>query len=216
MILPLGLLGAPKLQLFTDAGEPAAFHTLYTYIAGLDTPLETFSDSQGTTSNGGSVELDEAGRATIYVLNDIGYKFVLRDADGAEVWTQDNVLNTGAYFAAQLISTAGSKDVGDNYVIQPEDMLVTVDSSAGAVTIILPEVSSRTLPITIKNMGANVVTIAADTVAEDFFEGDDSLVEFDLEAASSPLFPTITLQPETDSDEPHTWWVRSGASGQGA
>ena len=92
------LLGSPFLQLFDNQGAPLAGGTLETYVAGTDTPLETFSDSARTVTNGTSVTLDAGGRPStgaVY-LQPTGYKFILKDAAGAVVDTQDNVLDLGA------------------------------------------------------------------------------------------------------------------------
>ncbi|MCR4374154.1 MAG: hypothetical protein NUW22_04835 [Acidobacteria bacterium] len=77
-------------QFFDDDGDPLAAGLLYTYVAGSSTPATTYSDSALSTANANPIVLDGAGRCTIY-LDSASYKFVLKDADLATIWTQDNI-----------------------------------------------------------------------------------------------------------------------------
>lgn len=63
---------------------------LYTYAAGTTTPLATYTDVGLTTANANPIVLDSAGRCTLFLLAS-SYKFVLKTAAGATVWTRDNV-----------------------------------------------------------------------------------------------------------------------------
>lgn len=78
------------IQLFDNNGNPCAGCLLSTFAAGTTTPLATYSESTGTTPNQNPVVLDSAGRATIYLTN-ASYKFVLKSALSATIWTQDQV-----------------------------------------------------------------------------------------------------------------------------
>jgi hypothetical protein len=86
------LMPAPKFVGLDGDGNPLSGGLLYSYAAGTTTPKATYSDSIGTP-NTNPVVLDSAGRATVYLY--VGaYKFILTDADGVAVWTQDNVIPT--------------------------------------------------------------------------------------------------------------------------
>lgn len=63
---------------------------LSTFSAGTTTPLATYSESTGTTPNANPLVLASDGSATIYLTN-ASYKFVLKTAAGATIWTQDQV-----------------------------------------------------------------------------------------------------------------------------
>ena len=63
---------APILtQLFDDYGEVLAGGFIYTYEAGTDTPLATYTDLAGAVPNANPVELDASGRATVRVTDGV-------------------------------------------------------------------------------------------------------------------------------------------------
>jgi hypothetical protein len=206
MITPGTLLGAPKLQLFDNDGNPAAGFWLYTYVAGTSTPCNTYSDALLTVLNTNPIQLDSAGRATVYLQPDIGYKFVLANAALTLVWSQDNVNDLSTLLFSFLISTGGSKGVATGYSIISTDLLVTVNSTGTNPTVInLPAASTRFNPIRIKNIGPNPISVVA--AGTDTIEG--SLASIGIPGAVSPLFPTITIQ----SDQVSNWWLFDGLGG---
>lgn len=84
---------APILtQLFDDYGEVLAGGFIYTYEAGTDTPLATYTDLAGAVPNANPVELDAAGRATVRVTDGVAYKFIVKDSSDALVETIDNII----------------------------------------------------------------------------------------------------------------------------
>lgn len=89
--MPGFLLGAPKLQLFDDDGDPLAGGKVHTYQAGTSSNKATYTDSGLVTPNANPVILDSAGRATVYLTPGEAYKFVCTDANDVQLWTQDNV-----------------------------------------------------------------------------------------------------------------------------
>lgn len=96
-----------KQRFMTEDGTgPLAGGLLYSFAAGTTTPLETFTDSTGLTENTNPVVLDADGWANVW-MGDGAYKFVLTDADGDNIFTQDNVLSPAAQIAAAL-NTAGA------------------------------------------------------------------------------------------------------------
>ena len=80
------------LRLFDDYGEVLAGGTVETFEAGTTTPLATYQDLAGLVPNENPVVLDAGGRATIRVTNGVAYKFVVKDADDVEVFTEDNIV----------------------------------------------------------------------------------------------------------------------------
>lgn len=80
------------LQQFDDLGDVLAGGLLYTYEAGTSTPLATYQDVNGSTPNTNPVVLNSAGRATVRLTVGVSYKYILKDADGNTISTQDNVL----------------------------------------------------------------------------------------------------------------------------
>ncbi len=80
----------PKTAFVDAAGEPLVGGQLYTYIAGTTTLQATYTDSTATTANTNPIILDSRGEANVWLGGAI-YKFVLKDADGALIWTVDNI-----------------------------------------------------------------------------------------------------------------------------
>lgn len=95
--VPASAQGTPapfvKAYYTTNNGDPCASCLLYTFMAGTTTPIATYSNATLTTANSNPIVLDSSGRATIY-LTATSYKFELRTAAGAVLWTQDNVPST--------------------------------------------------------------------------------------------------------------------------
>jgi hypothetical protein len=87
-----------RQQFFDAAGAPLVGGFVYTYEAGTNTPKDTFTDYTGGTPNANPVELDARGEATIFWSG--SYKVVLKDADNATIWTQDNYISTDQLLAA--------------------------------------------------------------------------------------------------------------------
>lgn len=78
------------VQTFVDSnGNALAFGKLYSYAATTTTPQDTYSDYGGTV-NANPVVLNAAGQASVW-LSSLAYKFVLKDALGNTIWTNDNV-----------------------------------------------------------------------------------------------------------------------------
>lgn len=84
------LTPTPKTAFVDAAGEPLVGGKLYTYIAGTTTLQTTYTDSTATTANTNPIILDSRGEANVWLGGAI-YKFVLKDADDALIWTVDNI-----------------------------------------------------------------------------------------------------------------------------
>lgn len=80
----------PRLQFFANDGSPLVGGKLYTYAAGTTTPLATYTSITGLTANTNPVILDSRGEASVW-FSAAKYKFVLKDANDVEIWTQDNL-----------------------------------------------------------------------------------------------------------------------------
>jgi len=99
------LSSVPKLQFFDNNGNPLVAGKLYTYEAGTTTPLATYTDSTATTPNTNPIILDSRGEANVW-LSATQYKFELRTAADALIWTVDNISN--ALNLSQLLASSGS------------------------------------------------------------------------------------------------------------
>ncbi len=56
----------PKMQLFDNNGNPLAGGFVYTYEAGTLNPLDTWTDYNQNALNENPIELDSAGRASVW------------------------------------------------------------------------------------------------------------------------------------------------------
>ena len=84
------LTPSPKTAFVDAAGEPLVGGQLYTYVAGTTTLQATYTDSTAATANTNPIILDSRGEANVWLGGAI-YKFVLKDADDALIWTVDNI-----------------------------------------------------------------------------------------------------------------------------
>lgn len=84
------VLATPPFLYFADSnGNPLSGGYVYTYAAGTDTPKATYTDDTGNTEMPNPIELDDAGRATWWLIG--SYKYVIKDALGNTITTTDNV-----------------------------------------------------------------------------------------------------------------------------
>lgn len=75
-------------QFFDDSGNPLAGGKVYTFVAGTNTPLATYTDQTEETAHPNPIILDAAGRASIWV-SDAYYKFAIYDSDDVLIRTED-------------------------------------------------------------------------------------------------------------------------------
>lgn len=90
------LTPSPKMQFFTANGVPLVGGKLYTYQAGTTTPLATYVDQAGSSSNPNPVIMDSRGEANVWLANSVLYDFVLKDSTDALIWTGTNVGSAGS------------------------------------------------------------------------------------------------------------------------
>ena len=92
--------------------------SIYTYAAGTNTPLATYTSSTLATPNTNPVLTNSAGYAVngatvtgIWVGSSC-YKFVAKDSSAVTLFTQDNICDRGAVLKALLAASSGSSLVG--------------------------------------------------------------------------------------------------------
>lgn len=88
----------PRHQFFDTNGDPLASGTLETYLAGTSTAVATYSDVGLTTANPTTITFNAAGRPSvsgtevaIYLTPGVSYKWIVKNAAGSTIWTQDNI-----------------------------------------------------------------------------------------------------------------------------
>lgn len=169
MALPLALLPWIELRFLKPDGSVNANGTVETYEAGTAISLETYTgtDPDVDAANPTTIDLDSDGRPPdpIFLLPR-GYKFIVRDEDGAELYTIDNIEDVGAVAFATLanVLAEGARGEGDGYVITPDDNTVTFITASGQpCEVTLQLAAERGLPITLINIGDGDLTILVDT-----------------------------------------------------
>jgi hypothetical protein len=96
---------APVFSSRDNLGFPLVGGKLFTYVAGTTTPQATYVDSTQTTPNTNPVILNYRGEAFLWLDPTLGYKFVLQDAFGNLIWTEDNIPGSAFASAGNLIPT---------------------------------------------------------------------------------------------------------------
>jgi len=89
--MAIGLMPKVKQNFLDNDGNPLTGGLLYSYIAGTTTPVDTYSDSTGMTTNTNPIVLDARGEADVWLSSAFSYKFTLRFPDQTEIWTVDDV-----------------------------------------------------------------------------------------------------------------------------
>src|SRR5271165_2707553 len=93
-------------QFFYANGQPMAGGLLYSYSAGTVIPIATWTDSTGIQQNTNPVVANSRGEMSVWITNNVAYKFILTDPAGNTIWTRDQVTST------QLLSLYGGVDTG--------------------------------------------------------------------------------------------------------
>lgn len=176
-------------------GNPLAGASIYFFIAGTDTPLDTYSDVNLTagSENTNPMVLADGFLQNPCYLQPTGYKVVCYNADNELEWEEDNVEDVGQTFASTFgnVQSEGATDVTSGYTVLATDRLVTVDSTGGAdpcVINLLPAADSTQMTI-VKNMGTVAISLTPD--GSDTIDGLNAV--YTIPAASSPTFPSIML-----------------------
>lgn len=204
--LPAGLLPNYRWQALDDDGTILPFAQLFAYESGgtFSTPLDLYSDVDLTVPLANPVVADAGGRFAAMFLQPEGYDLILQDQDGNEIWRITDVEDIGQTFLSNLgvQMASGTYDVNSGYVVIAGDWFVTSDSGDATSPFILqlPPLDGWTTPITFKHQSANPAEVTPD--GTDPIEG--IAAAYDMAAAASPNFPTITLVPS-----PTTWLIQS-------
>jgi hypothetical protein len=133
---------APNAQFrsWDNSGAPLVGGQLFTYGAGTTTPIATYTDSTGGTPNANPVILNARGEAQVWLLPNVGYKFVLQSASGNPIWTVDQIFNS------QLLTLFGGVDTGsaNAYVLNFNTPFTSYTN--GEVIYFIPNSTNTTLP----------------------------------------------------------------------
>lgn len=106
-------LVSPQFYFTDDDGNPLADGRVWTYIATTTTPTATWQNEALSSLNANPIQLDAAGKCTVWVDSAILYKFAVYSADGDLITTIDNIKPAEpANLRALLAASSGSSLVG--------------------------------------------------------------------------------------------------------
>lgn len=193
-----------------DSGVPLAAGKIYFYVAGSLVDKTVYRTATGSAWTQ-PVVLDAAGSATVFIPTG-GIDLIVQDADGVQInrlcvegleMVAETALAAGT--AGGTLATAGARAVTNGYTVLATDMLITVNSAAGVTVINLPDVTTRTLPVTIINIGANLLNITPSGTQTIQFGAAGA--PFVMPDASAPVYPARTFAPDGAG---LTWYVTAG------
>lgn len=159
----------PVLFFNDTIGRTLPEATLDFYDTGTFDRKETYTDPELTEANPNPVVADGAGRFPNIFLGGGGYRAVLSDKEGVEVWTRDNVENyaTADDVAGQaIIDIAGDQDieltpgqaVASTLIFSPVSGPTT-----GDISISTPTDTARTWLVINNDTGGNTITFKTAT-----------------------------------------------------
>ena len=120
------LTPTPKQQFFDANGNPLVLGKVYTYAGGTTTPIATYVDQVGLTTNTNPIILDSLGMANIWLQPSIAYKYVITDANDVLQYTTDNIR-----VPIDNLSFGSPPPLGD---VTPNSGAFTTLSASGEVT----------------------------------------------------------------------------------
>jgi hypothetical protein len=148
MAVNLSPLGGAGWQFFDNNGIPLSGGLIYTYSAGTNTPLATYTTVQGNIANTNPVVLDSAGRPPNEIwLSLVPYKFVLKTSTGITIWTMDNINGVPSPGIESTATATQGQTVfsGLNYTVGTNTLSVFVNGSKQIVTLNYNETSSTSI-----------------------------------------------------------------------
>lgn len=108
---------APKAQFFAANGQPLVGGKVYTYAAGTTTPLATYTSSSAASANTNPIILDGRGECNLWFSPTNQYKIKLTDSEGVEIYTVDNIANSGYVSGGFIVNSVISNNTLTNNTI---------------------------------------------------------------------------------------------------
>ena len=104
---------SPVQRFYDNNGNPLAGGTVTTFAAGTSTPIATYTDYTAGTPNPNPIVLNFRGEASIWLIPNQAYKFVVADSFGNTISTTDQIT------VSQLLTLYGGVDTGiaNNYIL---------------------------------------------------------------------------------------------------
>ena len=164
-----------KKRVVDASGNVLGGAKLNVFEAGTSTPLDTFSDTGLTTPNANPIVADSSGLFGNIFLAADDYKFILRDQNDIDEWTQDDYeVIASVTFGDGLelingivrVSSNVNNQTGVTYTVITGDRGATISfNNANPVAVTLPAADSSNFPdgwyAWFDNRGNGIVTITS-------------------------------------------------------
>ena len=131
-VVPIPL---PRFQAIDGSGRPLAFGCAFTYSSGTTTPVDSYTDSSGTTKNQNPVILSANGSANIWLLAGQNYTIKVKSsggtqcASGSTIYTV-NGIGGGASVLTTVVPFSSSPTFTDISQNQLFEMTLTGNAAA--------------------------------------------------------------------------------------
>jgi hypothetical protein len=145
----VNLAPAFRQQFFDNNGNPLSGGLISTNVAGTTTAQITYADSTGLVPNTNPVVLDSSGTASIWLIPNVGYKFIVKNSAAVVLETIDNVISSPSAVtnSGLIVLTAAFASIG-----------LTTNSS---LFILRDVTGGGTVLATVDNVATNVVLSGA-------------------------------------------------------
>lgn len=143
---------SPLQKFWTNNGQPLSFGTVTTYAAGSTTPIATYVDSTGITTNSNPITLNSRGECSLWLLPNTAYKYLVQDNVGNTISTTDNIVGS------VQVNLYGGVDTGavNAYVL---NYAANYSTLSNGIIIYWTPANTNTGPSTIAVNGLGVVPI---------------------------------------------------------
>lgn len=162
----------PNPPYLDASGNPCALCTINSYVTGASsTPLDTFTTAALAVANANPIVLDAAGQASVYLTPGLTYRFVLKTAAGATLWTRDGIAGPNGVAADRLrfsahaatIATGAFTATYSQYSLDTEGAAATDDldtiaagTGVGVGTLLLVTPANVSHVVTAKDSTGNL------------------------------------------------------------
>ena len=182
MSVTLSPLAGAGWQFFDNNGIPLSGGLLYSYASGTSTQLATYTTISGNVANSNPIVLDSSGRPPqeIWITTGYGYKFVLQNSSGAQIWSYDNIpSNSPSPFAndASNIAYEQGYTVNAGFFVVGRSYLIT---SVGTTNFVSIGASANTVGIyfTATGVGSGTGTAQLSRTVQAKFQDSISVKDF--------------------------------------
>jgi hypothetical protein len=159
----MNLSPLPIQKFWGNNGRPLAGGLLFTYVAGTDTKIATYTDSSGGAENTNPVVLDFRGECRLWIDPQRAYKFVLSppgdtDPPTRPFWTVDDIT------AAPLPFDNAAQDTGS--VNNIELSIPWVTSPVAFTRVVFRAANTNTGPTTLQINGGTSHDVTCQNLSE--------------------------------------------------